>query len=206
MEEQTRQQYLSVMGIGSWELKEPIAVPSDNNEAEVVVDSQEIAKTAAEPAVKEQPMAKQTTPVVANTEHQLTGLKLINSGCQNGLLVVLSEQGKSMQPEARELMSKMLNAIKFLPSESAFAEIGPESTESVIDSQSISGILVFGNDAGIQMVQKLGARKSIEGDHFELNGMPIVATVHPSDIVKEPTLKATAWSDLQLLQKLFNQC
>ena len=85
-----------------------------------------------------------------NHASSIKGLSWLNQGSKNGLLVILSENNKDLTPESRQLMSKMLKGIHFLPSETGFAMI---SDNAILEAKScslegIKAILVFGNDTG----------------------------------------------------------
>ncbi len=231
MEEAKRQEYLKAMGVPLWELRDAKSESSDvNNLTEkteevstIFVDSDVLEnRIELDHSVTHQELDTQPTNITTQTMHSSTestsqhqepseglkplpGLTWLNGGSKNGLLVVLSNDRKVLTNEERQLMSKMLNGIKFLPSETGFASV----SENINDSSpeftlnSIKAILAFGQDAGRHLVRTSGAKMVAGTEVFTLDNKNIVITLHPNDLLAEPELKPQAWKDLKQLLEFF---
>lgn len=198
--------YLKLLGIDTFALREGV----DLSEPEKVTVQENIAPASApeQSIVKEEPIQQTAVvveqPVVKQPESKddfIQGLKAISKPSQNGLLVVFTEQGKELSPESRSLLSNMLKAIGFQAGQTGYAYTS--DTDSIaIDS--IKGILVFGKLAGDAMVLQAGARRVPGEDYLQLDNLPVITTLHPSEIIDTPELKGRAWNDLKLLTRLMN--
>ena len=187
LDEAKRKAYLKAMDVTEWQLRDSQLI-------------EDLETKQPEPDVNIPP------PVKAQNNLIVKGLIPLNQGSKNGLLVVLSEERKSLNPESRELMSKMLKGIHFLPSETGFAVIGDKaevSTETV-NLESIKAILVLGNEAGRQLVRVAGARIVPGSEVFSLYNRNIVVTWHPDELINSTQNKQQAWADLKQLVQFFN--
>lgn len=177
LEESVRQSYLKAMGVTQWQLR---------TKQDDVPDVPDVSDVSDKPTL-------------------IKGLKWLNKTSKNGLLVVLSEQRKELTPESRQLMSKMLKGIHFLPSETGFAISGETaSSDEDFSLNSVKAILVLGNEAGRQLVKFSGAKIVPGTEYFSLASRTIVITVHPDDLLSNSDLKQQTWNDLKRLVQLFN--
>ncbi|MCP3675238.1 MAG: hypothetical protein GY829_12305 [Gammaproteobacteria bacterium] len=196
LDDAKRKAYLKAMDITEWQLRDPQIV--EDIETVPVLNELEIKRPKPEVNI-DQPV-KALESLIAN------GLIPLNQGSKNGLLVVLSEERKSLRPESRELISKMLKGIHFLPSETGFAVIGDkaETASETVNLESIKAILVFGNEAGRRLVRVAGARIVPGSEVFSLHNRSIVVTWHPDELINSNQNKKQAWADLKQLVQFFN--
>jgi len=162
--------YLDAMGITQWQSREEMVI-------------------AEEPAVLSSVAAV----------HTISGLHWLSQGSKNGLLVVLPQNRRDLNSEQRSLMSKMLKSIDFPPKDTGFVTVFDSSTITDKPSVSLEGIraiLALGQEAGAALVQRCGAKNINGTDLFSLNGINMVCTLHPEDLLEEPSLKQQAWNDL----------
>ena len=206
LDEPTRKAYLDAMGITEW--VSPDAQPTQQSQtstaaAQPVVAEREqplpATESASPQAAIEQAAIESTQPQSA----EIPGLKQLNQTSINGLLVVLPEGRSQLSSDARQLMSKMLNAIHFLPKETAFAVTSDASSQMSL--QGIKAILVMGNEAGQALVKQSGAKIVTGTGYTELNGIKMVVSWHPEELVSHPEHKKLAWQDLKLLLELYKQ-
>ena len=211
LDEAKRKAYLKAMDVTEWQLKgsqiiEDVAtVPVVSDQA---VSLQQKAAIRAKLQEIKQPEPEVNVPEPVKPQDNLIakGLIPLNQGSKNGLLVVLSEERKSLSTESRELMSKMLKGIHFLPSETGFAVIGDkaETSSEAVNLESIKAILVLGNEAGRQLVRVAGARIVPGSEVFSLHDRNIVVTWHPDELINSTQNKQQAWADLKQLVQFFN--
>jgi len=199
IDEAKRQTYLQTMGVTQWQLRSAESVEIN----EEIVQPQTIQSKQS----THEPVEIETDQVTTNSDEKfiVKGLRSLNHGSKNGLLVVLSEQRKELSPESRMLMSKMLKAIHFLPAETGFAVIGDDD-QSASDSftlDSVKAILVLGNEAGRQLVRIAGARNVPGSNLFSLGQCEIVITLHPDELINSVENKQQAWNDLKQLVQIF---
>ena len=228
LDESTRQAYLNAMGVTQWQL------PSEDVSSEELASEQlssvqlssvqvsssqvpsqkaveQVRTKLAENKLSEvkqetQPAdLKVDSPAKVESLPMINGLKWLNQGSKNGLLVVLAEGRKSLSNEGRALMSKMLKGIQFLPAETGFA-ISGEKVNAAQDFtlKDIKAILVFGNDAGRELVRFSGAKIIPGTEYFSLENCKVVITLHPDELLSHPEHKQQAWNDLKQLVHFFN--
>ena len=194
LDEINRQSYLKAMGVTEWKLR------SEEDESIINDEATLTAKTPATSSPSSVPES-----VIAVEKKTIKGLKWLNQGSKNGLLVVLAQQRKDLSPESRVLMSKMLKGIQFLPSETGFAISGESiSSEQELSLDGIKAILVLGNDAGRQLVRFSGAKIIAGTEYFSLDNRKVVITVHPDELLSNPEHKQQTWNDLKQLIHFFN--
>ena len=58
-------------------------------------------------------------------------------------------------------------------------------------------ILCMGRIAGHKMLDSEEALNKLRGQIFDYNGIPLMVTYHPSALLRDQSLKATAWQDLK---------
>ena len=207
LDESKRQDYLNAMGVTQWQLRSETSDVQDTIvETAVVQPETVIQKASATQDIVEPKVQENKTE---QSQLSIKGLKWLNQGSKNKLLVILPEQRKNLSPESRALMSKMLNAIHFLPSETGFATISDNSesgseVEQQISLDTVKAVLVFGNEAGRQLVKVSNGRVIPGTEAFDLGGLKIVVTFHPEEVGTNPNHKKIVWNDLKLLVELFN--
>ena len=47
--------------------------------------------------------------------------------------------------------------------------------------------------------------ESLRGKWFEYRGISLIATYHPEDLLKDTSLKRTAWEDLQIVMEALKE-
>ena len=191
--ENNRQSYLKAMGVTEWKLRsgEDESIISQGSVSTVEIGATTSPNTAVTENVVEKKIIK--------------GLKWLNQGSKNGLLVILPEERKQLSPKSRELMSKMLKGIQFLPSETGFAISGENvSSEQSLSLEGIKAILVLGSDAGRTLVRFSDAKIIAGTEYFSLDNRKIVITVHPDELLSHPEHKQQTWNDLKQLIHFFN--
>ena len=199
LDEQNRQSYLKAMGVTQWKLRTTEEQPIITQDASFTV--KESVKPIIDKPVSETPVVE----IKNEIKKTIKGLKWLNQGSKNGLLVILADQRKKLSPESRELMSKMLKGIQFLPSETGFAISGENLvTEQEFSLEGIKAILVLGNDAGRELVRFSGAKIIPGTEYFSLDKRKVVITVHPDELLANPEHKQQVWNDLKQLVHFFN--
>ena len=125
-------------------------------------------------------------------------------------------QGKPFVGAAGQLLDKMLGAIKLsretncfianivkcrppnnrdpLPEEAAACRSFLDAQISVLKPKMI---LLVGRIALQNLLETKTGITRIHGQFFEYNGIPIMATYHPSALLRTPELKRDAWNDLK---------
>ncbi|MFT5452138.1 MAG: hypothetical protein ACI9N9_001626 [Enterobacterales bacterium] len=205
LDENNRQSYLKAMGVTEWKLRsgedESIINPVQGSEQSSSPEGSNKVETES-PASSASPVSES---VIVAEKKTIKGLKWLNQGSKNGLVVILAEQRKQLSPESRELMSKMLKGIQFLPSETGFAISGENvSSEQGFTLDGIKAILVLGSDAGRELVKFSGAKVIAGTEYYTLDNRNVVITVHPADLLSQPEHKQQVWNDLKQLIHFFN--
>jgi len=177
IEETKRQSYLNAMGVTQWQLRSVESNPQSN---QAVVE------------VKKQVDIK--------------GLRWLNKGSINGLLVVFSKQRNSLTPDSRLLLSKMLKSIHFLPVETGFAILAEDDNSSAeaFSLETVKAILALGNETNHQLLQLESVSCVPDTKLLILDGRKIVTTWHPDELLENSDNKAQTWDDLKQLVQLFN--
>ncbi|MCP4414959.1 MAG: hypothetical protein GY808_20575 [Gammaproteobacteria bacterium] len=187
LEESIRKQYLTAMGVEEWQVRTDDTLETTSYSSETQTQTQTQTESTS---AKEEPTF-------------VKGLKLLNQGSKNGLLVILSEKRKELSPESRMLMSKMLKSVHFLPSETGFAVIGDDYQEENCIFDTIKVILVLGYEAGRQLVKQSGARVIPGSENYILSNRKVVVSWHPDELLNKSEYKQQAWDDLKQLVEFY---
>jgi len=196
IDESIRQQYLSAMGIEEWQVR------SDDSSESLSTEQQNLPKQS-DKEQKVEPETKIETNSTPDNKITVKGLKLLNQGSKNGLLIILSEKRKELSPESRILMSKMLKSVHFLPSETGFSVIGDAYKDNNCTLDAIKVILVLGYEAGRQLVKQSGARVIPGSENYSLSNRKVVISWHPDELLNKPEYKQQAWNDLKQLVEFY---
>ena len=152
---------------------------------------------------------------------------VFGEGVTNPLVLVVgegpgAEEDKTGRPfvgAAGQLLDKMLAAIQLSRSKNCFiANIvkcrppnnrTPESDECTICRKYLNAqikllkptmILAMGNTAMQSLLGQSGITK-LHGIFFNMNGIPVMPTFHPSALLRDVTKKRDAWEDLKLFRR-----
>ncbi len=205
LEESIRKQYLTAMGVEEWQVRsdDTLETTSYSFETQIKTDSilsdEQIVEESAEQDPKIEPVKIIASTSLKESPTFVKGLKLLNQGSKNGLLVILSEKRKELSHESRMLMSKMLKSVHFLPSETGFAVIGDAYKDEKYTLDTINVILVLGYEAGRQLVKQSGARVIPGSENYRLCNRNVVISWHPDELLNKPEYKQQAWDDLKQL-------
>ena len=152
---------------------------------------------------------------------------VFGEGVTNPLVLVVgegpgAEEDKTGRPfvgAAGQLLDKMLAAIQLSRTKNCFiANIvkcrppnnrTPESDECTICRKYLNAqikllkptmILAMGNTAMQSLLGQSGITK-LHGIFFNMNGIPVMPTFHPSALLRDVTKKRDAWEDLKLFRR-----
>ena len=132
-------------------------------------------------------------------------------------------QGKPFVGEAGKLLDKILAAIKLTRKDIFLTNVlkcrPPQNRDplpdEVVACESIllkqidilkpEFILILGRIAAQYLLKTTEPLRELRGKIVELFNAKAVVTYHPSALLREPGLKRSAWEDVQLFQKLFEQ-
>ncbi|MFZ5765340.1 MAG: uracil-DNA glycosylase [Thermodesulfobacteriota bacterium] len=129
-----------------------------------------------------------------------------------------SEKHQTISGEARELLVRMLAAINLTMADVFLTNIvkcpatnGPVTAEQAaaclplllrqLDLLRPRVICTMGQLASQVMLKSSAPLLALRGRFHTIRGLPLLATFHPSLLLKSPEMKKAAWQDLQLIQK-----
>lgn len=129
-----------------------------------------------------------------------------------------SENHQAISGEARELLVRMLAAINLTMADVFLTNIVkcPATSEPVTAEQAAAClplllrqldilhprvICTMGHLASQVMLKSSAPLLALRGRFHTVRGLPLLATFHPSLLLKSPEMKKAAWQDLQLIQK-----
>ena len=100
--------------------------------------------------------------------------------------------------ESGGLLLKMLSAMHLAPSDVYICNAADNAllTAHILTYKPLA-VVAFGEQACRMMKGTDEPLAKIRGDFFQYHGVPVMATHHPSALVKNPALKRQAWDDLK---------
>jgi len=132
--------------------------------------------------------------------------------------------GEPFVGKAGQLLDKMLDAIGLSRDSNCFIanvvkcrppqnrDPSPEETSSCsrfldaqIDALRPAAILALGRVAAQRLLDTTVGIGHLRGTRREYRGVPLVATFHPSAILRDETLKRPAWEDLKKFRALLDE-
>lgn len=194
MDSAKRANYLKLMGI---DVFVPKYQPSQDS---VTPESIELSHTNE---VVEESSNQVSEELVAESK---SGLSWLAQAENSPLLVVLPNADKPLAPEPRQLLVKMLQAIGVKAADCDYVAVVGDAQSATADPDysRLQGVIVFGKRAGDHMVLNCGARRVPGESYFQINGKPMIVTLHPKELLDTPELKRQAWTDLKLLNRLMH--
>ncbi|MBC8183432.1 uracil-DNA glycosylase [candidate division KSB1 bacterium] len=132
-------------------------------------------------------------------------------------------QGKPFVGEAGKLLDKILAAIKLTRNDIFLTNIlkcrPPQNRDplpdEVVACESIllkqieilkpEFILIVGRIAAHYLLKTTAPLRELRGKVVDVFNAKAIVTYHPSALLREPGLKRSAWEDVQLFQKLYEQ-
>lgn len=153
-------------------------------------------------------------------------------GVENPLVLVIGEgpgemedlKGEPFVGKAGELLDKMLASISLSRKTNCFItnivkcrppnNRDPEPEESSACDAFLQAqiavlkpkaILILGSPAVRHILKTASGITSMRGKFYDVKGIPAIATYHPSALLRDPSKKMDAWTDLKSLYRLLAQ-
>lgn len=165
------------------------------------------------------PESKRPAPLWGTGKQERPALLIISDAASNEGI----KQGRVFPGQAGDLLLKMLAAIDLHEQDVFQANIircALEANEVPLEMQlkncrphlaeqiklfSPSLICTMGQLASQALIGTKNRLIALRGRFHEFNGIPLMATYHPSQLLQVPDLKKAAWYDLQLIQHKLKQ-
>ncbi|WP_320041280.1 uracil-DNA glycosylase [uncultured Desulfobacter sp.] len=122
----------------------------------------------------------------------------VAQGPEDASIVLVDSEGSFFEGEAGTLLVKMLAAMHLAPSDVYICNVVDNGVLTRhLSAHKPSAVVAFGQKA-CQMIKKTNEPlATVRGHFFQCHGVPVMATHHPSSLVKTPALKRQAWEDLK---------
>ncbi len=119
-------------------------------------------------------------------------------GPEDARIVLVDSEGTFFNGQPGSLLVKMLSAMHLAPSDVYICNAADNGllTRHILTHKPLA-VVAFGEQACRMMKGTDDPLAKIRGDFFQYNGVPVMATHHPSALVKTPVLKRQAWDDLK---------
>jgi uracil-DNA glycosylase len=124
--------------------------------------------------------------------------------------MVLVMKGEGFDDAAGELLSKIVQAMGFATSDVcllSFAEIQPARETLLRQIRDVGPELVvaLGEEAVQLLLQRDDGIAKLRGKFHDLNGLPLMPTLHPEAMLKNPGLKREVWNEMQQVMRRLAQ-
>lgn len=119
-------------------------------------------------------------------------------GPEDARIVLVDSEGTFFKGQPGSLLVKMLSAMHLTPSEVYICNAADNALLSrhILTHKPLA-VVAFGEKACRMIKGTDEPLANIRGHFFQCHGVPVMATHHPSVLVKEPALKRQTWDDLK---------
>jgi len=119
-------------------------------------------------------------------------------GPDDARIVLVDSEGSFFEGTPGSLLVKMLSAMHLVPSDVYICNAADNTllTRHIL-AHKPSVVVALGEKACRMIKGTDDPLEKIRGDFFQYHGVPVMATHHPSALVKTPVLKRQAWDDLK---------
>lgn len=119
-------------------------------------------------------------------------------GPEDARIVLVDSEGTFFKGEPGSLLVKMLSAMHLTPSDVYICNVADNTLLTRhIRMHKPGAVVALGENACRVMKGTDDPLAKIRGHFFQCCGVPVMATHHPSALVKIPALKRQAWNDLK---------
>lgn len=119
-------------------------------------------------------------------------------GPEDARIVVVDSEGNFFKGPPGSLLVKMLSAMHLAPSDVYICNAADNAVLTRhIRTHKPGAVVALGEQACRMMKGTNDPLAEIRGHFFQYHGVPVMATHHPSALVKIPALKRQAWEDLK---------
>ncbi|NWH04624.1 uracil-DNA glycosylase [Desulfobacter latus] len=119
-------------------------------------------------------------------------------GPEDARIVLVDSEGTFFNGDPGSLLVKMLSAMHLAPSGVYICNAADTAllTRHIVTHKPLV-VVALGEQACQMMNGTADPLAKIRGNFFQYHGVPVMATHHPSALVKTPALKRQAWDDLK---------
>ncbi|MDT8379487.1 MAG: uracil-DNA glycosylase [Desulfotignum sp.] len=150
------------------------------------------------------PLSDHSLERLAAWGHPLQPRKpFIHMGPESANVVLVDGNGTFFEGEAGALLKKILKAMK-LPEDTVCLCNAPNAKQVLDFLQSVRPVVVIALGATAVRVVT-GSRDSladIRGEFFKIQGISVMPTFHPAELLKDPGLKRPVWEDMQQVMQI----
>ncbi len=172
-----------------WKLREPLPTKP------VVEDLQPASvQNEAESTAKIEPIDHHVVQDIVVKNQESTTAVLIFSDDKKWLFVM----PEALIGQAAELFNNILRALKIKP-------LQVKHTQQL--TQDISGasvVVAMGETAALQLLNSAETIENLRGKLHAVNGVPVIVTYHPDELLQHLPNKAKTWDDLCMALSVIN--
>ena len=154
--------------------------------------------------VDRMPLSDQSLKTLAAWGHPRQPRKrFTHMGPESAKVVLVDGAGTFFDGEAGALLKKILKAMK-LPADTVCLCNSPDAEQVLDFLESVRPVVVIALGAAAVRVVT-GSREplaDIRGKFFKIQGISVMPTFHPADLLKDPGLKRPVWEDMQQVMQI----
>lgn len=122
----------------------------------------------------------------------------VAQGPEDARIVLVDSEGTFFKGQPGSLLVKMLSAMHLTPSNVYICNAADNAllARHILTHKPLAAV-ALGEKACRMMKGSDDPLAKIRGHFFQYHGVPVMATHHPSVLVKNPALKRQAWDDLK---------
>jgi uracil-DNA glycosylase len=153
-------------------------------------------------------LSSESRAILASWEQKLEpSLKFHFQGPSGAHIVLVDSNGSFFSGDAGKLLTKILAAMKILPGDVSICN----APDSVSVQNHVLGIrpnivIALGDRAAGMMTGRQEPLAQFRGRFFDFQGIAVMPTFHPLQLLDDPALKRPVWEDMQQVMKRMEPC
>jgi hypothetical protein len=130
--------------------------------------------------------------------------RFTHMGPPSANVVLVDGTGQFFKGEAGALLKKILEAMKLAPDRICLCNApDPDQVTTFLESVHPEVVIALGDQAAQVMTGTRNPVAAVRGQFVNVRGIPVMPTFHPSELLKDPSLKRPVWEDMQqVMQKI----
>ncbi len=153
-------------------------------------------------------LSTESLAVLASWEQTLQPSRKFHSrGSSRAHIVLIDSNGSFFSGDAGGLLTKILAAMKISPGDVSICN----ASDSISVQNHVLGIrpkvvIALGDRAAGMLTGRQEPLERVRGRFFDFQGIAVMPTFHPLQLLDNPALKRPVWEDMQQVMKIMESC
>lgn len=153
-------------------------------------------------------LSSESRAILASWEQKLEPFQKFDfQGPSSAHIVLIDSNGSFFSGDAGKLLTKILAAMKLLPGDVSICNApDPVSVQNHVLGIRPKVVITLGDRAAGMMTGRQEPLAQFRGRFFDFQGIAVMPTFHPLQLLDNQALKRPVWEDMQQVMKKLESC